>query len=215
MIRFYADVNYVMMGRDISVLGDFNSIDYSTTITLSENENNLLHGKIFRQRNIHENGMHELFECFNSAMYINAINFKTLNRFTDYYSSTLRYRNGKIFDENMIEKFFYVTMDLVPLELNLMSRMHIRLNDRKKTARRGRHPLISLLYFSDEVVNFCNKLSAELIGSTTALHPILYQGGVINSDFSYRWRSRINRLKMMTNCKYRSTYDLTKCFHGE
>ena len=218
MIRFYADINYVTMCRDISVLEDFNIGDYSTAISLSGSGNNFNRdGRIgiFQQRRVQENGLYELFECFNNSMYINATNFKTLMHFKNYYNSTLRYGNGKIFDESIVEKFFHATVDLVPLELNLTSRIHIRLNDRKKIARRGRHPLISLLYFSDEVIDFCNKFSAELIGSTTALHSILYQGGVIDTDFPYRWRSRTNRLKMMTNCKYRSTYDLTKCFHGE
>ena len=206
MIRFYADINHVYCARNLSTL-DHPNISWAHAVFLSS----LLRPEypLFAKRKIDPSSMVELFSLFCDAFYINAVNIQDESEFRNRYLNQLN-----CLDNEIVELFANTMIDLIPLEINITRALSIRINSKYdyKTSNRGKHPLIELLYFSDEMVNFCKKFTSELILSSTALHSILFSGGMgPNENLPYRLGS-LERLVGVTNCDYCTTFDLSKCF---
>ena len=195
IFRRHADVNNIKYNFNVTT-GEIRGSHFGPTIIMSR-----LDDDIFSYSQLER--FKELFSCYHGNFYINVVKFDSYYMFSNLY--------GSIFtdaQEDLKRKVYENVCNKVPLEINLFN---IRIQDRRSRRKilkndATRHPLIEAMYYSDELVDFIKKFTADLICSP-AYH--IFEGVGGRSDQPERLPEHL--LYLFNNVD-QLTYDRTTCF---
>ena len=164
VFRLYADVNFHSRYLNISFKNTTLEND-SKSIELSGN----LYRRILKFREIKGNSIVELFRFYDEDFFIDALNFKSISRFQKYYNNI----GLDAMSEEFVNVLYYSTVDHVPLEIHFINAV-MRGIDGTKYGNKS-YPLIFALYKNNDLINFFDKLTADLMFNPT-YHLFLKRG---------------------------------------
>ena len=101
--------------------------------------------------------------------FINALNFKSISNFFKYYKDIGLYAMS----DEFVNMLYYSTVDHVPLEINFINAV-MRGIDGRVYGNKS-YPLIYALYKNNDLINFFDRLTADLMFNPT-YHLFLKRG---------------------------------------
>ena len=198
IFRRHADINNVKFELNITMGKSFSGRHKCIRMS-QQSEHTFSYNDLVRFK--------ELFDCYDGKFYINAVKFESYDSFSDYYHYI--FSPSK---DSLKRKIYENFVSFVPLEINLYD---IRIKDRRSGRNYishglRRHPLIEVIYYSDEMLNFIKKFTVDL-----ACSPVyhLFEGcGGFSGESIESYSSVPRRYRQMFINVDRLTYDRTKCF---
>lgn len=199
VFRLYADVNFYY--RYTNITFKENTLDNENeSIEFSGN----MRRKLLRFRDLEEQNYEELLRFYDGDFYINAMNFKTISRFRTYYDDI----GLDAMSEEFVNMLYYSTVDQVPLEINFINSCMVD-SDGNNYGYKS-FPLIYILYKNDNMIEFFNQFTADLMFNPIQ-HMFLMCGGIPRRISIMRHSElREMRGKVLSSSEKRIGLDLKK-----
>ena len=128
-----------------------------------------MYRRILKFRKIKEHSFVELFRFYDGDFFINAINLKSLSKFQKNYENI----GLDAMSDEFVNMLYYSTIDQVPLEINFINAC-MRGIDGRVYGNKS-YPLIYALYKNNDLINFFDRLTADLMFNPT-YHLFLKRG---------------------------------------